>query len=141
MKNWESRQQKVPSQWPSGQWERLVAIPVVKSLDLSMSQTLQLVQQLVARGEIRISEHGYDELSADGILVRDVLLGVANAVLIEDYPDYFKGPCVLVLQRGQSRQPVHVVWGIPKNATTPAVVVTAYKPEPDMWSDDFRTRL
>src|SRR2546423_10988454 len=34
-----------------------------------MSQTLQLIQQLVARGEIRISEHGYDELSADNISV------------------------------------------------------------------------
>jgi hypothetical protein len=33
------------------------------------------------------------------------------------------------------------VWGIPKGATTPAVVVTAYKPQADKWSDDLRTRL
>ena len=57
-----------------------------------MSPTLQLIQQLVARGEIRISEHGYDELSADDISVREILHGVADAVLVEDYPEYFKGP-------------------------------------------------
>jgi hypothetical protein len=33
---------------------------------------------LVARGEIRISEHGYDELSADNISVEDILHGVAD---------------------------------------------------------------
>ena len=37
-----------------------------------MSQTLQLIQQLIARGEIRISEHGYDELAADNISVQDL---------------------------------------------------------------------
>ena len=92
-------------------------------------------------GEIRISEHGYDELSADKISVRDILHGVTEAVLVEDYSDYFKGPCVLVLQRDLSGLAIHVVWGIPKNATTPAVVVTAYRPQADRWSDDFRTRL
>ena len=106
-----------------------------------MSQTLQLIQQLVARGEIRISEHGYDELSADNISVRDLLHGVAEAVPVEDYPEYFKGPCVLALQTDTRGLPIHVVWGIPKGATTPAAVVTAYRPLADKWSHDFRTRL
>ena len=106
-----------------------------------MSQTLQLIKELVARGEIRISEHGYDELAADDISVEDILSGVAAADLVEDYPDYFKGPSVLVLQKDPDGLPIHVVWGIPKGAGTPAVVVTAYRPEKDKWSDDFKTRL
>jgi len=106
-----------------------------------MSRTLQLIKELVARGEIRISEHGYDELAADDISVQDILSGVAAADLVEDYPDYFKGPSVLVLQKDPDGLPIHVVWGIPKGAGTPAVVVTAYRPEKDKWSDDFKTRL
>ena|SRR5712671_1513711 len=106
-----------------------------------MSQTLQLIQELVARGEIRISEHGYDELAADNISVEDILDGVAAADLVEDYPEYFKGPSVLVLQKDPSGRPIHVVWGIPRGAATPAVAVTAYRPEEDKWSDDFKTRL
>ena len=106
-----------------------------------MSQTLELVQQLAASGEVRISEHGYDELAADNISVQDILFGISSAVLVEDYPDYFKGPCVLVLQRDQAGQPVHALWGIASKTTTPAVLVTAYRPEKTLWSDDFRTRL
>ena len=118
----------------------VITSAVAVELNLDMSRTLQLVQELVARGEVRISEHGYDELSADGITVRDLLFDVVDAEVVEDYPDYFKGPCVLVLQKDETGKPIHVVWGIAKNATTPAVAVTAYRPDADKWSDDFRTR-
>lgn len=64
-----------------------------------MSETLKHVQDLVGVQEILISEHGYDELASDQILVQDVIDGVGEAIEIEDYPKYHKGPCVLVLQR------------------------------------------
>src|SRR5262245_34870108 len=107
---------------------------------LYMSQTLQAVLELVARQEVVVSDHGYDELTADDILVHDILMGVSEATVIEDYPTYYKGPCVLVLQKGQQGQPVRVVWGIPHNASSPAVVVTAYRPDPTRWTDDFLRR-
>ncbi len=89
------------------------------------SQTFDRVVRLVARGEVVVSEHGYDELAADGILIRDILAGVRQGKVIEGYPEYYRGPCVLVLQRDQEGNPVHVVWGIPSEAVSPAVVVTA----------------
>lgn len=105
-----------------------------------MSHTLRLVQELVARREVKVSAHGYDELAADGILIRDILAGVQDAGVVEDYPDYSKGPCVLVLQWDQQGQPIHVVWGIPRHASSPAVVVTAYRPDPAQWTSDFLRR-
>ncbi len=105
-----------------------------------MSQTLERTRDLVAGQEIQISGHGYDELAEDGLFVEDILAGLAAAVVVEDYPAYHKGPCVLVLQRDEQGQPVHVVWGIPKNATLPAVIVTAYRPDPARWSEDFLRR-
>ncbi len=105
-----------------------------------MSQTLQLVIALVERQEVLISEHGYDELVADDLLVKDLMAGISNAVVVEDYPDYHKGPCVLVLQRDQQGKPIHVVWGIPKHAIAPAVVVTAYRPDATRWTADFLRR-
>ena len=73
-----------------------------------MSETLERIRALVARGEVRVSLHGYEELAADGIHVRDVIDGLKTAVVIEDYPDYPKGPCVLVLEHDRSNKPIHV---------------------------------
>ncbi len=105
-----------------------------------MSETLKQVKALAARGEIKISDHGYDELAEDGILVRDIVTGLPAAELIEDYPSFPKGPCILVLQSDRDGKPVHAVWGIPRGETSPAVLVTAYRPEPAKWTDDFRSR-
>ena len=55
-----------------------------------MSETLRRVIDLIQRGEMRVSAHGYDELAADGILVREVIDGV------------------------------HAVWGIPKGKSLAA---------------------
>lgn len=105
-----------------------------------MSEILFRIKDLVAVDDVRVSDHGYDELAADGILVRDILKGVAAAVVVEDYPAFGKGPAVLVLQSDGEGRPVHVVWGIPKGHNRPAVLVTAYRPEPQRWSSDFLER-
>jgi hypothetical protein len=102
--------------------------------------TLLRIRDLVSSGEVRISEHGYDGLAEDGIRVRDVVDGLANAILVEDYPEFGKGASVLVLQRDQTGRPIHVFWGIPRGADRPAVVVTAYRPDPTRWSEDFTER-
>jgi Domain of unknown function (DUF4258) len=105
-----------------------------------MSVTLRRVHDLVPRGEVLVSAHGYDELAADHIFAGEVLAGIASAVLVEDYPSTGKGPSVLVLQKDESGRPIHVVWGIPAEQDAPAVLVTAYRPDPDRWSDDFTRR-
>ena len=105
-----------------------------------MSQTLGRVQQLLTGGEVRISDHGYDELAADAILAGEVIAGVQQAVVLEDYPDYIKGPCVLVLQHDSVGKAIHAVWGIARETTKPAVLITAYRPDPEKWTLDFKRR-
>ena len=105
-----------------------------------MSVTFDSVRALVDRGEVKVSDHGYEEMSDENILARDVLAGVLEGIVLEDYPTYPKGPCVLVLQRDLGQEPIHVVWGIPQGLSSPAAVVTAYRPKPDLWSEDFTRR-
>lgn len=105
-----------------------------------LSETLEAVKALVAARQVRISEHGYDEIAEDGIYVRDVLAGVDKATVAEDYPTFPKGRAVLVLQFDKDSRPIHVVWGIPKGFTSPAVVVTAYRPDPERWDRTFTKR-
>jgi len=77
-----------------------------------LSQTLERIKALVSIGNVRISEHGYDELASDNLSAREIIQGLESAILVEDYPTFHKGPCVLALQRAANGGPVHVVWGI-----------------------------
>lgn len=72
-----------------------------------MSETLERIRALVAGREVRVSDHGYDELAADGILVREVVAGVDKALVLKN---------------------------------SPAVLVTAYRPDPERWTEDFQRR-
>jgi hypothetical protein len=105
-----------------------------------MSDTLARIIRLIQQGDVKISERGYDELADEDIQVRDVIARSKEAVLVEDYPDYAKGPCVLVLQKDRMDKPLHMVWGIPKDASSAAVLVTAYRPDSKRWTRDFLRR-
>lgn len=105
-----------------------------------MNDFVARILSLVTSAQVRISEHGYDELTDDGLTAREVLAGVSNAVVVEEYPDYPKGPCALLLQRDCAGNPVHVVWGIPRGYDKPAVLVTAYRPNLERWNPGFLRR-
>lgn len=105
-----------------------------------MSENLRRIQTLVLAGDVHVSEHGFAELGQDGILVEDAVAGIATAVVVEDYPARHRGPSVLTLQRDTNGRPIHVVWALPANERRPAVIVTAYRPDPRLWDSDFRRR-
>ena len=53
-----------------------------------MSDLLVSIQQLIRQGQVNISDHGYEEPAADGLFVRDIILSVKEAIMVEEYPDY-----------------------------------------------------
>ncbi|NBC27491.1 MAG: DUF4258 domain-containing protein [Bacteroidetes bacterium] len=106
-----------------------------------MSDFLNAIRHLIAVGEVRISEHGYDELAEDGLTVKELLDGIDEAQIVEEYPDYPKGRCILLLQNDTHGKPVHVLWGIPKGYDKPVVLVTSYRPDPKRWDQTFLQRI
>jgi hypothetical protein len=106
-----------------------------------LSEFLNTVRHLIRTGSVRISEHGYDELSEDELTVKELLEGIEQAQIVEEYPDYPKGNCILLLQKDKQGSPVHVLWGVPKGHDKPVVLVTAYRPNPKLWDHKFLNRI
>ena len=73
------------------------------------SNIFVLILELIKKNDILISSHGYDELADDNILVSDVLSSVENAIILEEYPEFGKGPCVLLLQTDKKENVIHTV--------------------------------
>lgn len=105
-----------------------------------MSEFVEKVRPLIRADNVWISEHGYDKLAEDGLTAREVLSGIPDAVVGEEYPNYPKGPCVLFLQRDGNGAPIHVVWGIPNGHDNLVVLITAYRPGPGRWDESFTWR-
>jgi hypothetical protein len=66
--------------------------------------------------------------------VRDV---IEHGEIIEDYPEDARGHSCLLLGRGDSDRPIHVVYA-PK--VDYLAVITAYIPDEKEWDSDFRVR-
>jgi len=83
-----------------------------------LSDLLERIQRLVEVGESRISEHGYDELSEDGIFARDAIRGVSKAVAVEEYPPSGRGPAVLEVLNMIERRNLFTWSGVYRLATS-----------------------
>ena len=105
-----------------------------------MSATLDRVRRCVAAGAVQLTRHGSKELDNDGLALDEVLASVPGAEIVEDYAEAGRGPSVLALHTLRDGAPVHVVWAFFKDTERPAVLVTAYRPEPKLWSPDFMRR-
>lgn len=72
------------------------------------------------------------------ISTADVRRVLEEGEIIEDYPEDIRGHSFLILGRGKERRPIHIVCA-PKDEYL--AIVTAYIPDEDQWSKDFRTRV
>ena len=104
-----------------------------------MSATRDRIRVLVAEGAFVASLHGYDALDDNGIVFSDLVESLNDAEIVEDYPDAKRGPSVLLLH-AVPRGKLHAVWGIPAGRSSPAVLITAYRPDPARWTPDLMTR-
>lgn len=104
-----------------------------------MPRLLEQVQALVAAGRWDASGHGKFRRSTRGFSDADLIGGIMDAVVVEEYPTGEVGPSLLSLQCDAAGQPLHVVWGIKESDPDLAWVITAYRPD-ERWEPDLMTR-
>ena len=71
------------------------------------------------------------------ISTSEVRAVLKNNEIIEDYPEDSRGHSCLLLGYGNEKRPIHVVCS-PKDGFL--AIITAYLPDPNEWSADFKTR-
>ena len=72
------------------------------------------------------------------ITTREVRSTVEHGVVIEAYKDDPRGASCLMAGYGTGNRVIHVVCS-PKDDFL--AIITAYLPDPNDWSDDFRVRI
>jgi hypothetical protein len=84
------------------------------------------------------SGHALRRMFERGLGTNAILDTIKEGEVIADYPDDRPYPSFLLLGTA-AEQPIHVVVAHDAESGS-CFVVTAYHPEPGLWSDDFKTR-
>ena len=93
-----------------------------------------------AKRRILFLPHAIRQMSHPDRMIspREVERVLLSGVVIEDYPTDPRGHSCLLVGFGDHGRAVHVVCS-PKDEYL--AVITAYLPDPEQWSPDFRRRL
>lgn len=88
--------------------------------------------------QIVFSGHAIRQMFQRGLAEDDVLAVIHKGEVIIDYPDDFPYPSYLILGYAQ-KTPIHVVLAMNQQQQT-GIVITAYIPDKELWTDDFKNR-
>ena len=72
------------------------------------------------------------------ITTAEVHSAIENGEIIEDYPEDSRGHSCLLLGKGENKRPIHIVCS-PKDEFL--AIITAYIPDPNEWSKDYKARV
>jgi hypothetical protein len=99
---------------------------------------LQKVRIAAARKTLFLA-HAVAQMSRPDRMIgaSEVRAVIDGGEIIEDYPEDVRGHSCLMLGLGSGNRPVHVVCS-PKEDYL--AVITAYLPDPEEWTGDFRRR-
>ncbi|MCL1859270.1 MAG: DUF4258 domain-containing protein [Oscillospiraceae bacterium] len=95
------------------------------------------IKQLCKNGALRWTNHIFARLLQRNISMNDIEYAIINGEIIESYPDDYPYPSCLILGKSGNKQYLHVVCGITPREL---YLITAYYPDPDEWTEDFKMR-
>lgn len=94
--------------------------------------------KIAASKKLLLLPHAIKQMSRPDRMIsaEEIREATAWGEIIEEYPDDARGPSCLVLYVGLGRI-IHVVCS-PKSEYL--AIITAYVPDPDLWTSDFKVR-
>ena len=87
--------------------------------------------------KIALTKHARERLVERAITIDDIVNGIDTGEVIKQYEDDKPLPSCLVLGLSVNNKYIHVVVS---NDEEYVYIITAYYPDPQLWSEDFKTR-
>jgi len=98
---------------------------------------IENIRLLCTNETITLTKHAGDQIRQRGIKFKHIKAVIINGEIIEEYPDEYPNPRVLILGYIDEASPMHVVVGI---GDWNIQIITAYYPTHEKWENDYKTR-
>lgn len=90
--------------------------------------------EAIQAGRVRITDHAYEEANADRLKFDEIYFSALHGVVIEEYQDDSPYPSALIFGQTFGGDSVHSVWAYNEKKRW-AVLITVYRPDPNLWID------
>lgn len=96
---------------------------------------LDRIREQIVKRQISFTLHAQQEMTNDRVTISELLGMLQKCTIIENYPDYRRGPCCLVGGLTSAGRHLHVVC----STTLPdLVIITVYEPKPPKWETPYQ---
>jgi len=89
-------------------------------------------------GSVSFSRHAIERMFQRSVSPDEILQCIRSGEVIANYPDDSPYPSTLLLSFTRA-EPLHVLVAR-HDETQSCFVVTVYRPDPELWGNDFKTR-
>jgi len=97
------------------------------------------IRRKARRKQYVLTQHAQMERFADQLEIASIEAVLVSGEVVEDYGDDPRGHSCLMLGE-PGGVPIHMVVGQLQDDDEPLVVITVYRPDPQEWEADWRTR-
>lgn len=88
--------------------------------------------EAIRANRVRITDHADEEAEAERLTFDEIYVSVLHGEIIEDYPTDKPYPSCLIYGQTFGGNPVHSVWAYNEQNRW-AVLITVYRPDPNLW--------
>lgn len=98
---------------------------------------IDILRKMNRPEKIALTKHARERLAERAITIDDIVNGIDTGEVIKQYEDDKPLPSCLILGISVNNKYIHIVVS---NDEEYIYIITAYYPDPQLWSDDFKTR-
>ncbi|OGR08050.1 MAG: hypothetical protein A2511_17655 [Deltaproteobacteria bacterium RIFOXYD12_FULL_50_9] len=84
---------------------------------------------------VKFTLHAHQEMRNDEVTIPELLSMLADCHVLENYPEYDRGPCCLVGGTGHNGRNLHVVC---TTKLPELVIITVYEPTKPYWETPYK---